>query len=55
MGSNGRVNISSLEILQLVDRNIANSKAVHDRVASVPLKKLLTNSHGLWEQKFMIQ
>lgn len=43
-GSNVRVNLSPSEILRLADRIIANSKAVHDKVASVPLDKVFTNS-----------
>lgn len=39
-GSNVRINLSASEILRLADRIIANSKAVHDRVASVPLNKV---------------
>uniref|UniRef100_A0A2N9FSA7 Peptidase M3A/M3B catalytic domain-containing protein n=1 Tax=Fagus sylvatica TaxID=28930 RepID=A0A2N9FSA7_FAGSY len=39
-GSNVRVNLSPSEILRLADRIIANSKEVHDRVASVPLDKV---------------
>ncbi|KAM3706119.1 hypothetical protein ACJW30_03G131000 [Castanea mollissima] len=39
-GSNVRVNLSPSEILRLADRIIANSKAVHDKVASVPLDKV---------------
>lgn len=38
-GSNVRANLSASEILKLADRLIANSKAVHDAVASVPLDK----------------
>ncbi|KAI3733401.1 hypothetical protein L6452_12844 [Arctium lappa] len=38
-GSNVRVNLSASEILKLADRLIANSKAVHDAVASVSLDK----------------
>ncbi|KAK4597735.1 hypothetical protein RGQ29_015308 [Quercus rubra] len=39
-GSNVRVNLSPSEILRLADRIIANSKAVHEKVASVPLDKV---------------
>ncbi|KAK6922350.1 Peptidase M3A/M3B catalytic domain [Dillenia turbinata] len=39
-GSNVRVNLSASEILKLADRIIANSKKVHDSVASVPLDKV---------------
>lgn len=44
MGSSVRVNLSASEIRRLADRIIANSKVVHDRVASVPLDKVLTSS-----------
>lgn len=40
MGSSVRVNLSASEIRRLADRIIANSKVVHDRVASVPLDKV---------------
>ncbi|XP_024989612.1 probable thimet oligopeptidase isoform X2 [Cynara cardunculus var. scolymus] len=39
-GSNVRANLSASEIVKLADRLIANSKAVHDTVASVPLDKV---------------
>ncbi|KAF5442942.1 hypothetical protein F2P56_035547 [Juglans regia] len=39
-GSNVCVNLSASEIRRLADRIIANSKSVHDRVASVPLDKV---------------
>nr|XP_043636225.1 probable thimet oligopeptidase [Erigeron canadensis] len=39
-GSNVRINLTAPEILKLVDRIIANSKAIHDAVASVPLDKV---------------
>ncbi|KAE8023626.1 hypothetical protein FH972_009301 [Carpinus fangiana] len=39
-GSTVRVNLSASEIRRLADRIIANSKVVHDRVASVPLDKV---------------
>ncbi|KAI3516067.1 hypothetical protein L1887_14976 [Cichorium endivia] len=39
-GSIVRANLSASEILKLADRLIANSKAVHDAVASVPLDKV---------------
>ncbi|XP_059448669.1 probable thimet oligopeptidase isoform X2 [Corylus avellana] len=39
-GSSVRVNLSASEIRRLADRIIANSKVVHDRVASVPLDKV---------------
>lgn len=43
-GSNVCVNLSASEIRRLADRIIANSKSVHDRVASVPLDKVSTSS-----------
>jgi thimet oligopeptidase len=46
-GSTVRVNLSASEIRRLADRIIANSKMVHDRVASVPLDKVLTSSQLL--------
>ncbi|KAJ9554523.1 hypothetical protein OSB04_018568 [Centaurea solstitialis] len=39
-GCNVRVNLSPSEMLKLADRLVANSKAVHDAVASVPLDKV---------------
>ncbi|XP_062157703.1 probable thimet oligopeptidase [Alnus glutinosa] len=39
-GSSVRANLSASEIRRLADRIIANSKVVHDRVASVPLDKV---------------
>ncbi|KAF5778218.1 putative neurolysin [Helianthus annuus] len=39
-GSNVRVNLSAFDILKLADRVIANSKAVYNAVASVPLDKV---------------
>lgn len=42
-GSHALVNLSASEIQRLADRIIANSKAVHDRVASVPLDKVSTS------------
>ena len=42
--SNVRVNLSKAEIFKLADQIIANSKQVHDAVASVPLDKVFVNS-----------
>lgn len=40
VGSNVRVNLSASEIRKLADRIIAESKEVHDAVASVPVDKV---------------
>ena len=40
VGSNVRVNISAVEIRKLADIIIAESKEVHDAVASVPADKV---------------
>lgn len=39
-GSKLQINLSGPEILKLADNIIANSKEVHDAVASVPLDKV---------------
>jgi len=41
VGSNVRVNISASEIRKLADQIVAESKGVHDALASVPVDKVL--------------